>query len=85
MLIIRIERSGKGEPSWVTIPSPPLANYLLVRSGGAGRARKIHSKLIQRWGFIQNSFRKIRGTGGNREILRNGEIPGGAQFKTFRR
>lgn len=85
MLIIRIERSGKGEPSWVTFFSSLRANCLLVRSGGAGRARKIHSKLIQRWGFIQNSFRKIRRIGGNREILRNGEIPGGAQFKTFRR
>lgn len=84
-MIIREIIGGCSEPSWVTIPSPPLANCLLVRSGGAGRARKIHSKLIQRCAFIQNSFRKIRRIGGNREILRNGEIPGGAQFKTFRR
>lgn len=85
MLIIRIERSGEREPSWVTIPSPPLANSLLVRGGGAGGAQKIHSKLIQRWGFIQNSFRKIRRIRENREIRRSGGIPGGVAFKTFRR
>lgn len=84
-MIIREIIGGCSEPSWVTIPPPPLTNYLLVRGGGAGGGAKIHSKLIQRCAFIQNSFRKIRGTGGNREILRNGEIPGGAQFKTFRR
>jgi len=84
-MIIREMIRGYGEPSWVTFFSSLRANCLLVRSGGAGRARKIHSKLIQRWGFIQNSFRKIRRIRENREILRNGEIPGGAQFKTFRR
>ena len=84
-MIIREMIRGYGEPSWVTFFSSLRANFLLVRGGGAGRGAKIHSKFICKCAFIQNSFRKIRGTGGNREILRNGEIPGGAQFKTFRR